>query len=144
MKTTTEIKGILFGGIPVLALALAIVPLIDDGKVEEAKRSLQLALNTLVVTEEIIPLPILRAQTLLKKAEELAENDERTIKQNDDLAAMLDDARTQVELAEALGYGKKRQFKPILEQVSAIEKKTQGGKSGTGFFDKIKEKLTEF
>lgn len=122
----------------------AIVPLIDDGKIDEAKADLQLALNTLVVTEEIIPLPLLRADAILLAAEELAEDDERTIKQNEELAGMLDAVRTQVKLAETLGYGEKKQFKPIFEEIKAIEKKTLGGKSGKGFFDVIKEKLEGF
>ena len=121
-----------------------IVPLIDAGEIDKAKSALQLALNTLVVTEQVIPLPIVRASVLLGEAEELAENDERTIKQNEDLAGMLDAARTQVKLAQALGYGEKRQFKPMLEDIKTIEEKTQGGKSGWGFFDTIKKKIAEF
>ncbi|MDF7801444.1 YfdX family protein [Pontiellaceae bacterium B1224] len=115
----------------------AIAPLIDEGKIEEAKVALQTALNTLVVTEEIIPLPVLRAQALLAMAEKLAEDNERTIKQNDELADMLVEARNQIQLAEALGYGEKNMFKPIYKEIKEIEKKTPGGKSGTGFFDTL-------
>lgn len=121
-----------------------IVPLIDEGKIEEAKTELQLALNTLVVTEEILPLPIIRATALLAAAEVLSEDDERTIKQNEELGDILDATRTQIKLAQALGYGDKKQFKPVYDEIKAIEKKTQGGKSGTGFFDVIKEKLGAF
>ena len=53
-----------------------IVPLIDQGKLEEAKSALQTALNTLVIVEEnIIPLPVIRVKTLLKDAEKLVENE---------------------------------------------------------------------
>ena len=52
----------------------AVVPLIDQGKTEEAKTALQAALQTLVVTDEVaIPLPLLRAEALVKSADELAE-----------------------------------------------------------------------
>ena len=122
----------------------AIVPLIDAGKIEEAKRDLQLTLNTLVVTEEILPLPIIRATAMLKAAEKLAEDDSRTIKQNEELADMIEAVRTQIELAQALGYGEKKQFKPIYNEIKGIEAKTQGSKSGSGFFDAIKEKLEAF
>ena len=121
-----------------------IAPLIDAGKVDEAKANLQLALNTLVVTEDVIPLPVLRATALLKAAEELANNDERTEKQNEELAGMLDAARTQVKLAQILGYGEKRKFKPILHEIKGIEEKTLGGKSGSGFFETLKQKLADF
>jgi vacuolar-type H+-ATPase subunit H len=126
------------------AAITAIAPLIDEGKIDEAKTGLRLALDTLVVTEEVIPLPVVRATALLKTAEELAENDERTIKQNEELADLLGAARVQVKLARALGYGEKTQFQPILEDIKEIEAKTQGSKSGPGFFDAIKEKLSDF
>ena len=65
----------------------AVVPLIDQGKLDEAKAALQVALSTLVVTaDDVIPLPVLRAENLLKNAEALAENEERTVKDNQTLA----------------------------------------------------------
>lgn len=60
----------------------AITPLIDEGKLDEASAGLQAALNTLVTTDEIIPLPILRAKLLLDGADVLAENRERTAEDN--------------------------------------------------------------
>lgn len=115
----------------------AVVPLIDDGKVDKAKNALQLALNTLVVTEEVIPLPVMRAEALLTAAEELAENDDRTTEQNQKLTDMLNAARNQIKLAQALGYGEKKMFKPIYKEIEAIEQKTKEGKSGVGFFDRL-------
>ena len=38
--------------------------MIDEGKLDEAKAELQLALNTLVEVDEVIPLPVLRAELL--------------------------------------------------------------------------------
>lgn len=38
----------------------AIVPMIDEGRIKEAKVALGLALNTLVLTNHVVPLPILR------------------------------------------------------------------------------------
>ncbi|MBC8207512.1 MAG: YfdX family protein [Kiritimatiellales bacterium] len=122
----------------------AIAPLIDEGKTEEAKTQLQIALNTLVVTEEVIPLPVLRAQSLLLAAEKLAGIDQRTADQNSSLADMLTETRNQIKLAQELGYGEKKMFEPIYDQISQIEKKTQTGKSGTGFFNEIKKKLSGF
>ena len=51
----------------------AIVPLIDAGKIDEAKAELQATLNTLVVTTQVVPLPKLRAEEMLKEAQSLAE-----------------------------------------------------------------------
>ena len=121
-----------------------VAPLIDEGKIEEAKAALQVALNTLVVTtDDVIPLPLLRAESLLKKAEALSENEERTVKDNETLAKQLEDARNQLKLAELLGYGDKKSFEPLYEQIDQIEEKTAGGKGGKGWFDKVKQQLSD-
>jgi len=121
----------------------AITPLIDEGRIDEAQTGLQAALNTLVVTEDIIPLPMLRAEQLLKNAEALAENEERTNKDKEALADLLKEARTQLKMAELLGYGEKKSFKPMYEQLDQIESRTSGGKSGKGWFDKIRDQMAE-
>ena len=121
----------------------AVAPLIDAGKVDEAKVALQAALNTLVVTTDVIPLPVLRAETLLRNAEALAENKERTDKDNKTLANQLAEARNQLKMAELLGYGNKKAFKPMYEQIDQIEEKTADGKSGKGWLDKIKQQLSD-
>jgi len=122
----------------------AITPLIDNGKTEEAKERLQAALNTLVITtDEVIPLPKHRAEQLLKLAQELSEKKERTSKESEDLTNDLKEARNQLKIAELLGYGDKKAYKPMYDQLDEIEQKTAGGKSGTGWFDKIKKQLSE-
>ena len=121
----------------------AIVPLIDKGKTDEAKAALQTALNTLVIVqEEVIPLPVIRSRELLKKAEALAENSERKDEENKQLTTLLDNAEAQLLMAEVLGYGDKKAFKPMYEQLDTIREKTKEGKSGKGFFDKIKNQIS--
>lgn len=122
----------------------AIAPLIDAGKIDEAKAALQAALNTLVVTtDEVIPLPKLRAEHLLKQAQDLAEKKDRSNEENDKLAKHLQAAREQLQMAELLGYGKKKDYNPLYEQISEIERKSASGKSGTGWFDKVKQQLAD-
>jgi len=122
----------------------AIVPLIDAGKIEEAKAGLQAALNTLVVTtDDVIPLPKLRAEHLLKQAQDLAEKKDRSKEENEKLVNNLHAAREQLQLAELLGYGKQKDYKPMYEQISEIEKKSAGGKSGTGWFDTLRQNLSD-
>ena len=120
-----------------------ISPLIDAGKIDEAKAKLQTALNTLVVTTEVIPLPKLRAENLLKEAQALAEKRDRSKGDNDKLANQLKTVREQLQMAEVLGYGKKRDFQPMYAQLESIEKTSAGGKSGSGWFDKIRKQVAE-
>ena len=91
----------------------AIAPLIDAGKIDEAKAELQAMLNTLVITTEIVPLPKLRAEAMLKEAQSLSEKKQRTKVENDKLSNNLQGVREQLEMAELLGYGNKKNYKPM-------------------------------
>ena len=119
----------------------AITPLIDAGKIDEAKARLQATLNTLVVTNEAIPLPKLRAEHMLKAAQTLAEKKGRSKDDNDKLTTNLQGAREQLELAELLGYGTKQDYKPMYAQLDEIAKKSAAGKDGLDWFDKIKKQI---
>ncbi|MCP3865067.1 MAG: YfdX family protein [Aestuariibacter sp.] len=121
----------------------AIAPLIDAGKVDEAKGALQMALNTLVVSDTVIPLPLLRAETLLADAEELSEKADRTESDNKKLASLFEEIKTQLEMAELLGYATNKEMKAINEELKNIEKKSEGQQSGEGWYDKIKEKVSD-
>lgn len=122
----------------------AITPLIDAGKIDEAKAGLRAALNTLVITTEVVPLPKLRAELLLKEAQTLAEKKARTKEENDRLTRNLKAAREQLQLAETLGYAKKKDYKPLYKELDEIENKSTGGKSGVGWFDRIRQQLTDW
>ena len=119
-----------------------VAPLIDQGKIKEAKQVLHDLLNTLVVTEHVIPLPLLRADLLITEADALAKNKKRTKDKNKALADALKEVRHQLQLAEALGYGDKTAFGPVYDQIKALEEKVAGGKSGEGWFDKLKQDVS--
>ncbi|MDQ1832117.1 YfdX family protein [Massilia scottii] len=119
----------------------AITPLIDAGKIEEAKTALRTMLNTLVVTTEVVPLPKLRAEEQIKAAQALAEKANRSKEENDKLAQSVAAARDQLKIAELLGYGDKKDYKPMYQQIDELDKKTAGGKSGMGWFEKLKQQL---
>jgi hypothetical protein len=121
----------------------AITPLIDAGKIDEAKTQLQTALNTMVITTDVIPLPKLRAESLLKEAQALTEKKDRSKEDNEKLANQLKTVREQLQMAELLGYGRKRDFQPMYAQLESIEKSSAGGKSGAGWFDKIRRLVAE-
>lgn len=125
------------------AAIAAVTPLIDQGKIEDAKLALEAALNTLVITDHIIALPILRADMKLAKADALAQKEGRSEEDNKNLAKLLNEAREQLKFAEALGYGTKKDHKMLYSEIDTIESKTKGGKSGKGFFAGVKEHLSE-
>jgi hypothetical protein len=120
------------------------VKLIDQDKKDEAKLVLQTALNTQAVTDTVIPLPVLKAQDALKNAESLAEKKNRTKDDDDRLVASMDQARGDLEFAQALGYGTKKDFERMYAQLNEIRDKTADNKFGTGWFAKIKASIEDF
>lgn len=70
--------------------------LIDEGRNESAKEVLALALSTLVIEEEYLPIPLLKAHKLI----------ENVSSQSDRAEAMqlLAQAHTQIRLSRQLGY----------------------------------------
>jgi hypothetical protein len=96
-----------------------------------------------VVSDHIVPLPIIRAEALLESAETLTRKEDRTDDEKGELADLLQAARSQLELAQLLGYGGKADFEPLYKQLSDIEKKTEAGKSGEGFFDKLRGSMSK-
>lgn len=117
--------------------------MVDENKFEDAKRVLQTALNTLVIKNTIIPLPVAVSEQLLKEAETLAAKKDRTADENKKLDDLLKEVRTKLEYAQILGYGTKKDFKGINDQLSKIEEQTKSGKYGDDFFAKIKLSISD-
>lgn len=116
--------------------------LIDQNKTDEAKDVIAAALGTVVVTENIIPLPVARAEYLLNESEKLAEKKNRSKDENKRLNTLMDAARKELQFAEELGYGQKEDFKNLYAQLDDVLKKTEGGKSGSGWFNDVKRSIS--
>ena len=112
--------------------------LIHADKPAEAAAALETALSTLVVEDTIIPLPLVRAEALHDSARPLAEKPQRTAGENDRLRRLLDAARLQIELAQALGYATKDDLEALSDELKTIRRKTEGQGFATGLFDRIK------
>lgn len=90
----------------------------------------------------VLPLPVLRAKLLLKRAEPLVEDGQRSEASNERLETLLNEARQQLEMAELLGYGKRKDFEPLYAELKKIKEKTGGGGCGKGWLDEVKAKLS--
>ena len=119
------------------------VKLIDEKKPDDAKRVLQAALNTQVVIDTVIPLPVVKAEEFLKTAEDLAQKKDRTKDDNDRLKTSFDRANEQLQFAQALGYGTKNDFDQMYQQLAEIRDKAADNQSGAGWFAKIKASISE-
>jgi hypothetical protein len=122
----------------------AVSPLIDAGKTQEAKGALEAALNTLVIDTYVVPLPSVRAQAMLRQAEQLASKNNRRPEDNQKVHSLVEATRTEIQLAETLGYGTKDNYKPLYAQLDDIQKKTRNGESGKGLFARMEQSLKKF
>jgi hypothetical protein len=122
----------------------AVAPLVDAGKVDAAKTALYAALNTLVVDIFVVPLPKVRAEAMIGAAGSLANKRNRNDDDKKKIRAFIEGTRLELQLAEALGYGTKDSYKPLYAQIDDIQKKTEGGDSAKGLFDKLRQSLKSF
>jgi hypothetical protein len=139
-ETVITVTGLPMGTYPAAIKQAA--AFIDEGQTEAAKTVLQTALNTLAINVTVIPIPVASAERLLRQAETLSEKKERTEKENKRLSGLLDAAETEIKFAQVLGYGGKKDFEGFYKEIETIREKTAEGKSGSGFFKKIKGFMT--
>lgn len=122
------------------AMKLAAAKL-DKGKKEEATAILVEALNTLIVQEVQVPLPVLRAEEFIKLSA-ASINDKN---KKDEALLFLDNADYQLQLAEAMGYGKKdKEYKELATAIKDIKRVIKDNKESKGKFEKLSEKIKNF
>jgi hypothetical protein len=116
---------------------------VNKGETKEAASLLNEALNTLVETVEIIPLPFLRTEALLNEASDLEhKKDLSKEKSREEVLALTESAKDQLKVAELLGYGDKDDFKKLYTEIDDIKETLHSARS-TATWNKIKQKLAE-
>ena len=120
----------------------AVSPLIDQGKTQDAKAALDAALNSLVINSLVIPLPRVRADALLTEAQQITSKPDHTQPDQQQKArSLIAAARNEVQLAEALGYGTKSDYKPLYNEIDNLQKAAESGNAGSGLFDRVRQSL---
>ncbi len=113
---------------------------LHEGKTKEAIEVLETALNTLVETQVVIPLPIIKAEGLIKAASLLAETDrEQALKH-------LEQAKKELVIAQTLGYvsTSSTTYKMLKEAIEEIEKEIKGKNPVAKLFEELLNKIKEF
>ncbi|ACM93216.1 conserved hypothetical protein [Nautilia profundicola AmH] len=121
------------------ALNLAI-KYINEGKIKEAKDVLAMALSTLVEVDNVIPIPLIKAQALVEEASKIVAKDKKQA------LRYLEEAKHQLVIGEALGYTSTSDttYKMLKDAISKLESEiNKGHKTGSIFSDLI-AKLKEF
>jgi hypothetical protein len=105
---------------------------IQDGKPNEAAQLLSDTLSSIVTTEEIIPLPPIKAEADVLEAENLIKADK--LKHRNQALALLDQANQQLEFGRLLGYG---DYKVLKNEIAVVQTKINGGSSNTDVFARL-------
>jgi len=121
-----------------------VAPLIDQGKIDEAKQMLIDILDTFEISEEVTPLTVIYANEKLSEAF-LIEHTEDLSKQEtkNKIETLVNQAEQDIKIAEALGYGVKDNYSGIYEAIHAL-KKAIGETGFKGEWLKLKKALAHF
>ena len=117
--------------------------LLDEGKKEEAVAMLAKSLNTMVIEEQHMPLPVLKAEEFIKMGAATMQKDDKDKKE----VAMLflDNADYQLQLAQAMGYGKKdKEYKELADAIQTLKQSIKDDKESKSGFEKLSKKIKEF
>jgi hypothetical protein len=112
--------------------------LLDQGKNQDAGTVLLTALNTLVVVDHVIPLPLILAQAAIDAA--------NSHRQNKDVAlTLLKTARNEVNQSRLLGYlSSDSEYKGLDDEISSLESAIQGKGDTSSMFSHLRDRIAAF
>ena len=112
---------------------------LDQGNTTGASDTLLTALNTLVVVQQAIPLPIILARTAVDQAEQKSKTDKATAQ------ILLEDARNELNRGKELGYNPDgAEYASLNNEISSLEKQVKAGSDTTSLFARLRAELTDF
>jgi hypothetical protein len=113
---------------------------INENKIDEAKDVLSMALSTLVNVETIIPIPLLKAQSLVEEAKKISKKDKSQA------LKYLNEAKYQLKLAQTLGYHSlsNTTYKSLKNSIDELKSELNKGNKTKGLFDNLIDKLKSF
>lgn len=113
--------------------------LLDQNKPQEAETVLRTALNTLVVVDQETPLPVLRAQAVVKQAQAEREKDPSAAQR------LLANAKGDLERAKVLGYQRAApEYASLAQSLSELDRQLNGKEDTSSAFTALKERIAAF
>jgi len=115
------------------------IKFIDEEKYTEAREVLRVAMNTLVVVERRIPIPLLNAELLVDESALVVESDPETA------LGMLSEAREQIEIAELLGYGfvATSDYQDLFTELTELEDKINDKKNTDQAYEDLAQTIED-
>ncbi len=116
--------------------------MLDENKPDTAVAILQGVLSTIVIQEEIRPLPLLYAEQMIVEA---AKIDAESHENADKVMNLLENARYQLGLAEDMGYGRKdKDYKMLYGLIDDLERSVKGKENSESKFSNLKNEMKKF
>ena len=113
--------------------------LLDQQKPQEAQALLGAALDTLVVVDRVIPLPLVVARAAIDRAEQLHNQDRGGARM------LLAVAKAELERTKELGYaGNDPEYAAMDKQLADLDAQLKGKEDPSGAIARLKDKLTAF
>ena len=107
--------------------------LLEQKNIDEASSVLTTFLNTLVVVNQTIPIPIINAKVMLKVAEQKYKKDKDTA------LNFINKAQNELERSKELGYTRNaEEYKDIDKSIKDLKKQIKGNENSASTFSTIK------
>lgn len=128
--------------LPLGTYPLAIKDAVSDltkGKSDEAHATLVTAMNSLVISEEILPIPVLMAKDAVERASNMNKDNKQEVLET------LDFAHQQIEKAELLGYvtDDSKNYEQIEEQIESLKDEVEGKNEVEQLYGTLKKEMNE-
>ena len=113
--------------------------LLDQKKTKEASDTLLTALNTLMVVDNVTPLPLVLAREAINQAQTERQKDKNMA------LTLLETAKKEIQRSKELGYaGQDQEYAALNNDIDNLEKQLKGNRDTMSVFSRLKEKLTAF
>ncbi len=115
--------------------------LFGKSKTQQARQVLLNMMNSLVVNQVVIPLPVLRAQVMMAESGNLFKKK----KDKSRVMNLLENADYQLKLAQALGYGNfDKEYADISKDIANLKNSVKKGNASQDIFAKLMKKTENF
>jgi hypothetical protein len=108
-----------------------------EGKADEAHATLVTAMNSLVVSEVVLPIPVLLAKDAVERASNMNKDNKHEVLET------LDFAHRQIEKAETLGYvtDDSKNYEQVEEQIEALKEEVEGKNQVENIYGTLKKEM---
>lgn len=111
--------------------------LVEDGKNDDAARVLTIALDTLLIVDRAISIPLVEVTDQLRAAD-----DDVKTKKTAEAGKALAAARTALERAQALGQVDDKAAKDFQKQIDDLDRKVKGNESTGSLFSRLRNSVS--